>query len=65
VDLLAEPNGRRAACHTLAGGWSAPGGQEASCSFTCPGSSPKVQPARSRAWSAGWRPRPKCTGAPS
>ena len=44
-----SPNGRCAACHTLAGGWSAPGGQEASCSFTCPGSSPEVQSARSRA----------------
>jgi len=27
VDLLAEPNARCAACHTLAGGWSAPGGR--------------------------------------
>ena len=35
---------------TLAGGWSALGGHEVSCSFTWPGSSPEVQPARSRAW---------------
>jgi len=34
---------------TLAGGWSALGGHEVSCSFTWPGSSPEVQPARSRA----------------
>lgn len=33
----------------LAGGWSELGGHEASCSFTWPGSSPEVQPARSRA----------------
>ena len=36
-------------CQALAGGWSALGGHEASCSFTWPGSSPEVQPARSRA----------------
>jgi hypothetical protein len=34
---------------TLAGGWPALGGHEVSCSFTWPGSSPEVQPARSRA----------------
>ena len=34
---------------TLAGGWSALGGHEVSCSFTWPESSPEVQPARSRA----------------
>jgi hypothetical protein len=33
----------------LAVGWSAPGGHEASCSLTWPGSSPEVQPAISRA----------------
>ena len=31
------------------GGWSTPGGHEASCSLNWPGSSPEVQPARSRA----------------
>ncbi|HZI73767.1 MAG TPA: hypothetical protein VFD73_07010 [Gemmatimonadales bacterium] len=34
---------------TLAGGWSALGGHEVSCSFTWLGSSPEAQPARSRA----------------
>ena len=29
---------------TLAGGWSALGGHEVSCSFTWPGSSPEIQP---------------------
>ena len=49
---------------TLAGGWSALGGHEVSCSFTWPGSSPRSSRPDPGPDPADWRPRPKGTGAP-